>query len=208
MIEQLPFNLTLLDKHRDVLEAKKPWSGAQWNDVNFKENIKPTIRQQLDNNQKVCAYCGLPFKGNKDKQIEHIAAKANYRYPQFTFILQNLVLSCGYCNSLIVKGAKNTLGDPISINYEDCVFLLVHPYFDNPSDHFDWIEDDENDQVLIQIKDNSQKAKFSIEMFDLASQGMSELRSCSSFRKKRQIEMPLPPDQENLLKQALDYIPE
>lgn len=208
MIEQLPFKLTLTDDHNNVLLAKKPWDGVQWNDNDFKNEIKPLLRQILDDNQEVCAYCGLPFKGDKDKQIEHIAAKASYRYPQFTFELQNLVLSCGYCNSLIVKGAKNTLAHPVSSNYQDCVFLLVHPYFDNPNDHYDWIEDEENDQIIIQVKDDSEKAHFSIEMFDLASQGMSELRSCNSFRRLRQKTMPLPPDKESLLKEVIGFKPE
>ena len=172
MIEQLPFVLSLSEGQIEILESKKPWSGGQWGDDDFKDHVKPTIRKQLEDNQDCCAYCGLPFKGSKDMQIEHIAPKARFRQPEFTFNLENLVLSCIYCNDLIVKGAKATVKIPACETYKDCQFHLVHPYFDNPSEHYDWVVDNENNDVLIQVKNDSLKAIFSIDMFDLASQGM------------------------------------
>lgn len=205
MIEQLPFILHLSEEHLALLENKKPWSGSQWSDDDFKNVIKPLIRTQLESNQKCCAYCGLPFKGSKDMQIEHIAPKAPYRQPEFTFTLKNLVLSCGYCNDLIVKGAKETIEKPACETYEDCRFLLVHPYLDDPDEHYDWIEDEKSNQVVIQIKNDSSKAIFAIEMFDLASQGMSELRACNAFRKRRHTEMPNTTADERCVQLVLDF---
>lgn len=204
MIEQLPFNLTLSDEHFTILEGKKPWTGSQWRDDDIIP-VKNEIRRQLEDNQDCCAYYGLPFKSSKDKQIEHIAAKANYRHPQFTFTLQNLVLSCGYCNDLIVKGAKETIELPAAINYEDCIFLLVHPYFDNPDEHYEWVEDNNSEKVLIQIRNESPKAKFSIDLFDLASSGMSQLRACAAFRRRRYAEMPITEQDETLIQQTMNY---
>jgi uncharacterized protein (TIGR02646 family) len=185
MIERLPFVLVLSDTEKSILNVKKPWNGKQWTDEDFVNNIKPKIKKDLVDNQNCCAYCGLPFKSSKDMQIEHIAPKANFRYPEFTFELKNLVLSCGYCNDLIVKGSKVTIKEPRSNTYERCEFLLIHPYFDDPDDHIQWIEDDENDQVLIQVRNDSTKGIFSIDMFELDSIGMSELRACASFRRRR-----------------------
>jgi uncharacterized protein (TIGR02646 family) len=204
MIEQLPFILTLSGEHLARLEGKKPWSGSQWTDDDV-TLIKSEIRRQLQGNQDCCAYCGLPFKGSKDMQIEHIAAKAFYRHPRFTFTLQNLVLSCGYCNNLVVKGTKQTIELPAAINYEDCTFLLVHPYFDNPDEHYEWIEDDNNEKVLIQIRNESPKARFSIEMFDLASSGMSLSRACVAFRNRRHTVMPNSDDDETNIQLTLDF---
>lgn len=205
MIEQLPFTLSLTDAQHARLEGKKPWSGNQWkdNDVTL---IKTEIRNQLHDNQDCCAYCGLPFKGSKDMQIEHVAPKAGYRQPQFTFTLQNLVLSCGYCNNLIVKGAKPTVAIPAALNYENCTFLLVHPYFDNPDEHYEWLEDVYNEPVLIQVRNESPKAIFSIAMFDLTSSGMTELRACRAFKKRRFTEIPNSEADENDIQLTLDFI--
>ena len=201
MIKHIQFNTKLsVSKYRRLVK-EKPWLG-KWDEVSLKD-IKDDIRAQLVSNQDCCAYCGLPFKGNKDMQIEHIAPKAKYRYPQFTFTLENLVLSCMYCNDLIVKGTKDTIIAPSSNQYRKCNFSIVHPYFDNPEDHYDWT--DNTIEVLIQVKNNSLKAHNSIKMFDLDSQYMSELRGAITIRKKLKNEMPLTNDDEILITKVLNY---
>lgn len=173
MIQQIPFVLNLtLEEHKRLI-AKKPWNG-KWNDVDISD-IKEKLKGQLVAVQNQCAYCGLPFKGDKDKQLEHIAPKANYRQPQFTFTLQNLVLSCGYCNNLMVKGTRQTIVPPVNRKYLRCTFYIVHPYFDDPVDHFKWV--DWGTTVLIQVANDSGKARNSIRMFKLDSLEMSELRA-------------------------------
>jgi uncharacterized protein (TIGR02646 family) len=200
MIERLPFVLRLSPFQLAIINNKKPWSGDQWKDEDI-QPVKSEIRRQLEANQSCCAYCGLPFRGRKDMQIEHIAPKAKYRQPQFTFTLKNLVLSCSYCNDLIVKGAKQTV-KILAPDYEDCEFLLVHPYFDDPDDHYEWV--DENEKIIIQIKNESGKASFSINMFDLASTGMSELRACDAFKRRRHNQMPNSNTEEGIIEQVLD----
>ncbi len=201
MIKQIQFNTKLsVSKYRRLVK-EKPWLD-KWGEVSLKD-IKDDIRAQLVSNQDCCAYCGMPFKGSKDMQIEHIAPKAKYRYPQFTFTLENLVLSCMYCNDLIVKGTKDTIIAPSSNKYRKCNFSIVHPYFDNPVDHYEWT--DNTIEVLIQVKNNSPKALNSIRMFDLDSQHMSELRGAIAIRKKLKNEMPLTNDDEILISQVLNY---
>jgi uncharacterized protein (TIGR02646 family) len=203
MIYQIPYRLTLTFSERRILIQKKPWSGTQWKDKDLTD-IKNKIRNQLIQTQTTCAYCGLPFKGEKDKQIEHIAPKSDRgRHPYFTFTLLNLVLSCGYCNNLIVKGSKETIkGTPNKNRYRKNQFLLVHPYFDDPNHHYEWV--DQDCCVLINAKNDSEKGLFSIKMFDLDSIYMSELRMSNKLLNNMKNSKPLSQKDEDLLNQILD----
>ena len=203
MIQQLPFVLHLTVTEYRQLASKKPWQGKWDSDDIDIVNIKAKIKQQLVASQNCCAYCGLKFKGDKDKQIEHIAPKAKFRQPQFTFTLHNLVLSCIYCNNLIVKGTKQTVVLPANNIYKKCNFLIIHPYFDNPNDHIDWT--DNLDKILIQVKNNSAKGRESIKMFGLDSEGMSEMRAGESNIAKLKASKPLVADDEILVNKTLDF---
>jgi uncharacterized protein (TIGR02646 family) len=198
MIQQLPFVLHLTEHRR--LVAKKPWK-KKWDDDDIAD-IKAKIRTQLIASQNCCAYCGLPFKGTKDKQIEHIAPKAKFRQPQFTFTLQNLVLSCVYCNTLIVKGSKPTVELPANRSYKKCNFLIVHPYFDDPDIYFEWT--DAGDKILVQVRNNESKGRESIKMFELDSEGMSEMRAAISNIAKMKIAKPISAADEILVEDTLD----
>ena len=83
-------------------------------------------------------------------------------------------MACNYCNGFDKKGTVNTISD-INRLYSKCDFTIVHPYFDDPNEHFEW--DDNQIQILISIRNGSDKARASIELFDLASPKMSELRA-------------------------------
>lgn len=201
MIQRIPFVLDLtINEHRRLI-AKKPWSG-KWKDEDI-QDIVLKIKGQLIANQTCCAYCGLPFKGSKDKQIDHIAPKAYYRQPQFTFTLQNLVLSCVYCNNLLIKGTKPTVKLPVHILYKKCTFLIVHPYFDDPSDFYDWV--DEHDKIIIQIKNDREEAKYSIEIFGLNSQEMTGLRAADSLLTKLKAETIISAANEELVQRTLNF---
>jgi len=203
MINQVPFVLHLtVSEHRELVE-QKPWKGKWDSSDQTIIDIKAKIKAQLLANQNCCAYCGLPFKGEKDKQIEHIAPKAKFRQPQFTFTLQNLVLSCVYCNTLIVKGSKPTIELPVSRSYIKCNFIIVHPYLDNPNIHYDWT--DNGDRILIQVRNNSDKARASIKMFELDSEGMSEMRAAISCISKLKAAKPISHSDEILLNNTLDF---
>lgn len=179
MIEKLHFNLTLSKDQYKALIAIKDWKGEYWtyppnDDI---KAIKEEIRRQLDSHQSKCAYCGITFKGKGDKQIEHIAAKSDkrpLRHPEFTFTLKNLVLACPSCNGFSNKGTKETISNKYKL-YSKCEFLIVHPYFDDPKEHFDWQINRTN--IIIKVKNDSPKARASIKMFGLDSSGMTELRA-------------------------------
>lgn len=127
--------------------------------------IRSSIKDQLDliQNQK-CCYCGLQLWETARGEIDHIAPKASRQaaYPEFTFVKQNLALSCEYCNGSSKKGETNVVFRYNSI-YSDCEFKIVHPYFDNPNDHYEWI----NESTKIVVRHKSWKGKYSIILFGL-----------------------------------------
>lgn len=178
MINRSIFCVNLSIAELNILIASKKWTGAKWDnkkpvDPNIAA-IKTKLRHQLELVQTNCAYCGLKLNGTSRGQIEHIAPKAKYRYPQFTFTLKNLVMACGYCNGFDKKGTSNTI-DNLHNLYKRCEFNIVHPYFDDPNEHYNW--DDNNIEILISVKNNSNKAINSIDLFDLDTPMMSELRA-------------------------------
>ncbi len=206
MIEKLNFNLTLTKDEYLSLIAIKNWRGKDWSDPpnNDIKNIKSEIRRQLDLNQVKCAYCGLKFKDKGDSQIEHIAAKSDAkptRHPEFTFTLKNLVLACVSCNGFSKKSAQETIANKHQ-TYSKCTFTIVHPYFDNPDDHYDWVID--LTAVIIQVNNGSLKGAESIRMFGLDSSEMTELRAGQKLLEDLKREMPLSFSKENLLRRILN----
>lgn len=203
MIVKLPHIINLTIAEIRYLLSIRPWQNKWGMDDVRLSAIKTKIKNQLIVAQNRCAYCGMPFKGPKDKQVEHIAPKASFRQPQFTFTLQNLVLSCIHCNNLIVKGSRPTVQLPAHRLYSKCKFIIVHPYLDNPDLHFDWV--DNQDKILIQVKDNSPKGKASIEMFELDSEGMSEMRAALVALQRFKVSTPLSVADEIKVTDTLDY---
>ena len=180
----------------------KDWSGKQW-DKPPSENIsdiKDKIRTQLESVQTSCAYCGLKLKGTSRGQIEHIAPKAYYRYPQFTFTLLNLVLACGYCNGFDKKGTSDTIA-VVEKLYKKCEFNIVHPYFHDPDDHYEWT--DNTIEVLIQVKNGSAKGLKSIDLFELDTPKMNELRAQQIRFEEVKSRFKLSQKDESLLKSIL-----
>jgi uncharacterized protein (TIGR02646 family) len=162
--------------------------------------IKKKIRLDLTTSQKVCGFCGLRLKGTSQGQIEHIAPKAYYRHPEFTFTLKNLVLACHYCNSPDKKGTKDTISIKHTI-YSKCKFNIVHPYLDDPEEHYDWT--DKEIELLIQVKNDSPQGKKSIEIFGLDNPNMSELRAGEIRHSQLKAKYALLPADEFLLEAAL-----
>jgi uncharacterized protein (TIGR02646 family) len=203
MIKRTRFVLSLTPEEHQILSDLKPWSGNYWDKPsNALIPIKVKIRTQLEESQTSCSYCGLKLKGTSKGEIEHIAAKASFRFPQFTFTLDNLVLACNWCNRPEKKGSKSTIA-VLRPAYSECEFNLVHPYFDNPDEHYKWT--DNATQILIQIKNNSTKAVFSIEMFGLDTPEMNEHRASQVRFDELKNSMPLSIGDERLLFDTINH---
>lgn len=107
--------------------------GAPWTSgSDFKKAFKPVaMKRQLG----YCAYCSIEIGEDvrNDPDIEHFADKSIY--PHWAFELQNLFLTCKYCNQKR-KGRFDTVIVE-SPAYESCYFALVHPYLDDVGDHME-----------------------------------------------------------------------
>lgn len=77
------------------------------------------------------------------------------------------------------KSTSDTI-DVVDANYYKCEFNIVHPYFDNPNNHFEYLKDDKGLPCIIQIKEIkgalSTKGKKSNLLFELDSPAMTQER--------------------------------
>lgn len=205
MIKRAQYNIFLTRDELKQLAQMKDWTGEQWDNKSndeFIAGIKTKIRRQLEDAQKTCCYCGLKLGGTSRGEIEHIAAKAKFRHPEFTFTLKNLALSCHWCNHPEKKGSKDTILIKKKL-YSKCGFLLVHPYFDDPADHYEWTDNDI--EILIQVKNGSTQGLFSINMFGLDSPEMNEQRAAQVAHEKKKLEQALSVQDESLVNRTMEY---
>lgn len=161
-----------LKNHEEFINGLKPFVGSQWDSkCDEMVQLKKYIHSELERYQKRrCAYCGLEYTEVAYTNIEHIAPKK--QYPQFMFEPFNLVASCPKCNGFAKKGNINTISHPCT-DYKKCVFIFVHPYLDNPNEHFEFI----NEIKGIVICPKTNKGKMSVKIFDLNGGYMLEQRA-------------------------------
>lgn len=107
----------------------------------------PSIRLALQGKRAKCVYCESPLNVSGDEQVEHYYPKS--RYPEQTFVWDNLFPACLMCNRS--KGDFDTKNNP-----------FVHPIYDDPEDHFTY------EECMIVPRDlNDISAKNVIEQCDL-----------------------------------------
>lgn len=134
----------------------------------YKNRIKNYLQREQNN---CCAYCGIGLDAFDNSHRDHIAPKS--LHPQFIFRPDNIILACPRCNGLNKKNNADTINNPINRRYRHCDFNIVHPYFDNPSDHIYYIG--HNQGVLIQYV--THKGRKTIELFELDSVYFTETRA-------------------------------
>jgi uncharacterized protein (TIGR02646 family) len=194
-----------------VVRFLKPLVGNEWDckagDFRKKKfgiasrrnELKDVIRQQLETLQgDECAFCGLSLK-SRVAQIEHIAPKGSELYPQFMFEKKNLILACSLCNGFEKKSTFDTI-ESLDVNYSKCTFKIVHPYFDDPDDHLEYITlPGSTLAYLIQVKEKngikSPKGEQTISLFELDSSAMTEER----YKDALAASQPVQPDFESLI---------
>lgn len=152
------FKLTpyLPEVDRVFLDSIKPWAKEYWdtdpvvNGGNIKASvsqIKTKIRESLNTvSHGTCTYCGSSLGVTSDEHLDHFAPK--YKYPDFTFELNNLFIACTKCNLSTRKGKKLTISK-LHQRYAKCKFKIVHPHFDNIDKHFEYILNNDR-KILIQ----------------------------------------------------------
>ena len=185
------------------LDSLKPYKGRQWKSRSRDmESIKGKIRLDLNiiqSNNK-CAYCGLDLRETSGPEIEHIAPKGEkpdgtVLYPQFMYEPYNLVFACHRCNcdNKKVYDSIQTVDD----DYTQCEFKIIHPYFDEPSDHLDWVDN----RTKILIIGKSPKGIETIKLFKLDE----EQHSIARAKIKRYQELLLTKRENRIVEDVLNY---
>ncbi len=161
--------ITLSQTQLNIIKGFGRLKAEHWN--RNKTRLKDAIRDSLKREQNgECVYCGCLVHGTGD--VDHIAHKA--RYPQFLFTPLNLAYACRMCNEDI-KGDKNTVA-VLKPDYEQCEFLMVHPYLDDIDRFFD------QTKPIIAIKDglnqdDRKKAEVTIELLGFKSPSVTQRRA-------------------------------
>ncbi|MDM9638024.1 hypothetical protein ABFP31_00930 [Acinetobacter nosocomialis] len=101
------------------------------------DTIKGKIRAYfLPRQNNECCYCKMlkQEKNGKVWNIEHVFPRE--KYPQFTFIPENLAISCLECNGFKLAQDVKSNSKPIK-NYPRTGFniKIIHPHFDDYNEH-------------------------------------------------------------------------
>jgi len=138
---------------------RKSWKSSRGHARVFKNAI---TAQMLVIQSTRCAYCGSRLHGTKHHR-DHIAPKESH--PEFTFLPENLVLACYTCDS-DYKWTVDTIVTKDAA-YANCTFSIIHPHFDEPSDHIQFISGVGG--LLVQVVPGSTKGRATVDMFHLDS---------------------------------------
>jgi len=137
-----------------------------WNDKNIIE-IRAKLRKDIleKEQNRLCIYCEKKISDNSKKSnIDHF--KTRNLFPEKTLDYTNLLVSCNVndrCSSL--KDSKKSL-----LKNRDDYENILDPTIENPNDFFNYLFSGE----IIPIDDK--KAQFTIEIFNLNQQSLSDER--------------------------------
>lgn len=120
--------------------ASDQQTSAHWSDRTV-DPVRAEIKDHYISEQKLhCVYCKRQIVTTNKAlwDAEHIICRDIV--PSFMFIPQNLAVSCRDCN--ISKGKKEVRKTKRKLFPDESRhYLIVHPHFDNYSDHIRWIGD-------------------------------------------------------------------
>lgn len=158
--------------------------GGNWDNNSGELNgLKDKIKMHLENiTGSECYFCKIKVEeGITSIQLDHILFKSFYS--NATFKPENLILSCGQCNTN--KGEKEVLNDALRninhsfndypLNSND--YTIIHPYIDNYYEHIHF-----PDGIFIEPVNNSLKGKETIRIYRLHRSALMESR----IRKRRE----------------------
>ena len=146
-------------------KVKLPKVKNAWNDKNI-SSIREELRENiLTKEQKgLCAYCEKKISSHKTvSNIDHF--KTRNLFPEKTLDYNNLLVSCNTkdrCSSL--KDSNKSL-----LKRKEDYENIINPITENPNSFFDYLFSGE----MIPL---DEKAKFTIEVFDLNHQSLYDER--------------------------------
>ena len=136
--------------------GKKGWEKGD----NATKDLKNHISEYtLLNQRNQCVYCEDLITGGA--QLDHIVPKQ--LHSEFCYEPKNLVSSCAVCN-LYIKNGEDTIKLPVKKRYNQNIFTIVHPYFNDPDVHIKFIN---NDRVVIDINSCTELGRATVDFFHL-----------------------------------------
>ena len=147
-------------------KVKLPLISNVWDSLEIK-NIRPKLREYilLEEQNLLCAYCEKEINDNpRNSNIDHFRLKAGHLFPEKTLDYNNLLVSCNTksrCSDYKDKHIKSKK------DYDN----IINPVMENPDDFFDYLL---NGKIV--PKNNNEKAKFTIYIFQLNQEGLNEQR--------------------------------
>jgi len=165
-ITELP---TLSEETKKYIEGLKEYKASQWNlQTNEMKKFKLELLDGLLKIQENrCVYCGKCLDLCSIDR-EHFGHKAQLDgYPEFMFLLENLFAACEYCNRRL-KESFDVIGK-YHKDYLKCEFLIIHPYYDDPSTFIEYVPSIENPIKVFPTLDDCGKGANTIKLFDLSS---------------------------------------
>jgi len=172
VINQLTQPYPFSDNEKTCIEA----AGFNWDSqTNCIKQIKVDLNEYFDTVQdEKCCYCGLKYNETGRGEIDHIAPKGEEEYEKLSYHRRNIAKACQLCNSSTMKHTYDPITERNPV-YKKNKFEFVHPYLDDPSEHYAWRHGVKT--ITISIRDDSTKAAKSIEVFELDSEARTSARA-------------------------------
>ncbi|WP_394884253.1 HNH endonuclease [Clostridium butyricum] len=162
----------------NIIKGETDWKKAALQPI--KDDIRDYLYQINDNK---CYFCKSKIdNATNNETIEHIISKD--KCPNFTFKPENLTMACSDCNR--IKNDDDVLNSSITnpenldfYNYpsQSNDYIIVHPYFDEYSDHIDI------DDIFYLGKDD--KGKTTIRYYNLTRLALAEKKIKEKRGKKK-----------------------
>ncbi|MFF7291049.1 HNH endonuclease [Microbacterium sp. NPDC008134] len=122
-----------------------------------------------------CSYCSLQTGavGHRGRSLDHLVPKSAVNgVPEWSFEIENLILSCDYCNTKLKKRYNPLVSRGAS--YRSSSFAIYHPYLDRAGDHITGGYRGGADEPSTPTH-RSEKGRKTIELFRLTSVDLREL---------------------------------
>lgn len=112
--------------------------GSYWSESEVSPVRKQIKDHYISEQSQQCCYCRFEIATNNCGvwDGEHIISRD--AAPRFMFVPRNLSISCKDCN--LAKKEKEVRVNPTRIRFPDKSnqYKIVHPHFDNYTDHIEW----------------------------------------------------------------------
>lgn len=115
-------------------------AGAYWSDDEVHPVRKQIKTHYIGEQARRCCYCNveIPMDHHAVWDAEHIISRDGAA--RFMFVPRNLAIACKPCNGF--KSEQEVRKNPTRVSFPDKSehYLIVHPHFDEYSEHIVWVD--------------------------------------------------------------------